>query len=406
MDRMRMAAAGSVLFVLAACTAVIVRGAGGSGPAASPRPSPVVANILTPSTMAVLAFNDLGMHCMGQDNSELMILPPYNNLRAQVIDRTHASPEIASSGITVRYTIPSNTHSADKDNFWTYANALLGVTLAPDIGLTGNGLSGSMVPTGDNDWVATGIPITPIDDNGQENPYPLAMVTVLRNGIEVARTQAVVPVSWEMNCQLCHETPGISVATDILRKHDQLHGTSLESQKPVLCASCHSDNALGAPGVAGVSSLSAAMHGAHAPRMATANLAVDCYACHPGIRTQCQRDVHYSNGHNCNFCHGSMADVADPARRPWIDEPHCSNCHTKAGFEFEEPGKLYKESKGHRGIHCGACHGSPHAITPTVMDVDNLQANAVQGHPGKINNCTTCHQTTPGDPFPHRLTED
>jgi hypothetical protein len=404
MHRARVAGSAGVVLVLIAGAVWVVRGAGA---ATTPRAqSPVVTNILTPSQMAVLAWNDLGMHCMGQDNSELMILPPYNNLHAQVIDRTHGSPEIVSSGVTVRYTIPSNTHSADKDNFWTYAHALLGVTLQPNIGLTGNGLSGTMAPTGDNDWAATGIPITPIDDSGRENPYPLATVTVIRNGAEVARTQAVVPVSWEMNCQICHNTPGISVATDILRRHDQLHGTTLESQKPVLCAQCHADNALGLPGVTGVSNLSSAMHTAHAPRMAAANLAMDCYACHPGFRTQCLRDVHFSAGKDCHFCHGTMADVGNPARNPWVDEPRCGNCHVRAGFEFEQPGLLFKQSKGHRGIHCGACHGSPHAITPTVMDTDNLQANAVQGHPGIINTCTTCHSTTPSDPFPHRLIED
>ena len=35
--------------------------------------------------------------------------------------------------------------------------------------------------------------------------------------------------SWEISCDLCHTTAGISVATDILRKHDPaLHGTNLE----------------------------------------------------------------------------------------------------------------------------------------------------------------------------------
>lgn len=376
----------------------------GGGPASPPKlagPISSAAGTLTPGTMAVLAYNDLGMHCMGQDNSELMILPPYNNLHAQVV-RRGGEPRIVTSGITVKYTIPSNTHSADKDNFWTYAPALLGVTLPPDVGLTGNRLSGTMTPTGDNEWAATGIPITPIDDMGRENPYPLATVTVVQNGAEVGRTQAVVPVSWEMNCQICHNTPGISVATDILRKHDQLHGTTLENQKPVLCAGCHADNALGLAGKPGVSNLSSAMHLAHASRMAAAHLDVDCYACHPGIRTQCQRDVHASRGMTCNSCHVSMTAVGNPARRPWIDEPRCGNCHTRSGFEFEQPGLLFKQSKGHMGVHCGACHGSPHAITPTVTDTDNLEASAVQSHTGIINTCTTCHTSTPSDPFPHR----
>lgn len=77
----------------------------------------------------VLGYNDLGMHCMNQDFSQLCILPPYNNLHAQVIERGREEPRIigsASSGVTVRYTIPGNTTSANKTNFWNHARALLG----------------------------------------------------------------------------------------------------------------------------------------------------------------------------------------------------------------------------------------------------------------------------------------
>jgi len=374
-------------------------------PASGQTPQP--ANVNTP--FVVLGYNELGMHCMNQDCSEMLILPPYNNFRAQVVDRTHGSPEIVTSGITVEYVLPTNTRAADKTNFWTYSNALFGVNLAPNVGLTGNGLKGNMVRvTGSNDWIATGIPITPIEDNGRENPYSLATITVRQAGVIKGTTQAVVPVSWEISCNLCHHTPGISVATDILRAHDHLHNTHLEQQKPVLCASCHADNALGTAGAPGVSNFSSAMHTAHAPRMAAAGLAVDCYACHPGIRTQCQRDIHLTRGMNCYSCHTSMAAVGNPARIPWVTEPTCASCHQsrKPTWEFEEPGKLFKESRGHQGIHCAACHSSPHAVTPTVTAADNVQAITAQNHAGTINTCTVCHSTTPSDPFPHRLTND
>lgn len=368
-------------------------------------PAPRVVN--TPYT--VLGFNDLGMHCMNQDCSELLILPPFNNLHAQVIDRTHGSPEIVTSGISMHFVIPTNTRSADKTNFWTYANALLGVNLAPNVGLTGHGLSGPMTrTTGGNDYSVTGIPITPIEDNGRENPYPLATITAKKNGVTMGTTQVVVPVSWEISCHLCHNTPNVSTATDILRAHDRLHGTQLELNKPVLCAGCHADPALGAPGQPGVSNFSSAMHTSHAPRMAMAGLKNECYACHPGVRTLCQRDVHLSRGMSCVDCHDSMLAVGSPTRRPWLDEPLCADCHQAEHptWEFEEPGKLYKESRGHRGIMCAACHGSPHAVTPTITAADNLQAMVAQGHPGRIDTCTVCHSEVPSDPFPHRLTDD
>lgn len=401
-SRLLAAAALTITIPLIALTAALL-----AGPAAaqSADPTPRVAN----NPFTVLAFNDLGMHCMNQDCSELLILPPYNNLHAQVIDRTHGSPEIVTSGITVQYTLPNNTRATDKTNFWTYANALLGVNLAPNVGLAGNGLSGFMTRTpGGNDYSAIGIPVTPVDDSGRENPYPLATVIVRRNGAFMGATQAVVPVSWEIGCNICHNTPGISTATDILRDHDRLHGTTLEQSKPVLCAGCHADNALGAPGQPGISNFSSAMHTAHAPRMAQAGLQNECYACHPGVRTNCQRDIHKTLGMNCNSCHTSMLAVGDPARRPWIDEPTCAGCHQAQHptWEFEEPGKNFKNSRGHRGIMCAGCHGSPHAVTTATTAIDNVQANYAQGHAGTINTCTVCHSQTPSDPFPHRLTDD
>jgi hypothetical protein len=350
--------------------------------------------------MVVLGYNDLGMHCMNARFAELMVLPPYNNLHAQVIAKG-SEPRIVTSGVTVSYSIPGNTDSAGKTDFWTYAQALLGVALQPNIGLTGNGLSGTMQPTGTNDWAATGVPITPIDDAGNTNAYQLANIIVTQNSTITASTQAVIPVSTEMSCFLCHNTPGVAVETAIPRAHDRLHQTTLEQQKPVLCAKCHADPALGAAGTTGVETLSGAMHTAHAPRMATAGLAVSCYACHPGVKTQCLRDVHYSKGMTCTSCHGDMAALGVATRTPWVDEPRCGNCHTRAGFQFEQANTLFKASIGHNGVHCEACHGSPHAITPTTVAADNVQAIALQGHAGTINACTVCHTQTPGDSFNH-----
>ncbi len=352
-------------------------------------------------TMVVLGYNDLGMHCMNEDFSELMILPPFNTLHAQVIQRGE-EPRLVTGNVTVRYSIENNTTSADKTNFWTYAPALLGVTLEPNVGLAGNSLSGVMKSTGDNDWSAIGIPVTPLDDDGKLNAYNLASVVVSDSRGTQAETLAVVPVSWEIRCDLCHNTPGISPATDILRKHDTLHGTSLESAKPVMCASCHADVALGAAGDPARHNLSRAMHGAHASRMNAVDVELRCYACHPGQDTRCLRDVHYERGMICTDCHDSMTAVADAARRPWIDEPQCSSCHQRAGFDFEQPGTLYRNSKGHGNVHCAACHGSPHAITPTVVAADNIQAIGLQGHAGTIDTCTVCHIKRPDEGFFHR----
>lgn len=356
-------------------------------------------------THLVVGYNDLGMHCMQSDFSQMMILPPYNTLHAQVIRRGIEPEIVKGADASVTFELPTNTHSSDKCNFWKYAPALLGANVPPDMGVAGFGMNGTMAfKTARNDYEATGIPVTPVDDDGRENPYPLALITARNDqGVVIAQTQAVVPVSWEMSCNLCHNTPGESTATSILKSHDRLHGTQLEQHQPVTCAACHSDNALGAPGQPGIPSLSAAMHNAHAPRMGMVNMANNCYACHPGVRTDCLRDVHSERGMTCTDCHGSMLAVGSASRRPWLDEPSCAGCHQRQGFEFEQPGQLYRNSVGHKGVQCMTCHGSPHAMGPARTAADNAQAIRLQGHAGKINDCTVCHVTTPTQPFFHRV---
>lgn len=356
----------------------------------------------------VIAYNDLGMHCLNEDFSEICILPPYNTLRATVIDRSNEDPVILSSGVTVEYSIPGNTVSHTKTNFWDHAQALFGVPLPLDIGLTGNGLSGSMVATADRDWIASGIPITPITDAGVNDPYQLARVQVRQNGQVKDVTYAVIPVSWEIHCDLCHRPRnGDSVAADILRKHDRKHGTNLLNQKPVLCAGCHADPALGTTGVPGVSTMSSAMHRSHAKRAVPFELGRStpknvCYSCHPGNQTQCLRDVHYARGMTCENCHGNMRTVGNPSRTPWVDEPRCSTCHHVAGHEYEQPGKLFRDSVGHKNVKCIVCHNSPHAVVPTVTPRDNEQMLRVQGHVGTLDTCYACHSRAPDHPFFHR----
>lgn len=359
---------------------------------------------LPPQPYVVVAVNDLGMHCSQEDFSELCILPPYNTVRAQVII-PGAEPEILNSGVTVSYTIPEHSRSSDKTNFWTYAPALFGANLAPDVGLTGHGLTGNLTPViGGNGkfFEVTGIPVLPTDDAGRLDPYPVGIITATGN-LGTATTSTVIPVSSEMSCSLCHGDPGSSVANDILADHDAMHGTNLVNQKPVLCAACHADPALGTAGVPGVPMLSHAMHSSHAPFAASAGLDNACYACHPGIRTQCQRDVHKTNGVECVNCHGDMAAVGNPNRMPWADQPKCSNCHSKPGFQFEQAGKLFKDSIGHGGVRCVTCHGAPHTIGPATTPVDNNQILTLQGHTGPLNTCTVCHIQQPGDSFFHKV---
>lgn len=108
----------------------------------------------------------------------------------------------------------------------------------------------------------------------------------------------------------------------------------------------------------------------------------------------------------CQNCHGTMTNIANSiegGRRPWLDEPKCGSTTCHGNTYAEEPGKLYRNSKGHGGLFCSSCHGSPHAIYPTTQPNDNLQSIRVQGHAGAINDCMVCHTSPPPGPGPHGI---
>ena len=364
-------------------------------------------NIFAPKdgTYIVIAWNDLGMHCANQDFSNMCILPPYNNQSAHVIlqGTPTTMPEVMgpSSGVTVTYEIPGNTYSGsttntDKTNFWVYAQHIFGVTLQPNIGLTGLGLTGTMSDS-NNYFHAQGIPFTPLTDANltTPDPYQLTLIKALGAGsVVLATTQSVIPVSNEINCVSsgCH-----SSEMDILNSHASVSGFDI-ANKPILCANCHGDNALGMPNHAGIPPFSQAIHQAHGGETN------DCYKCHPGPNTQCFRDIMHTGGMICQDCHGSVSNVGSSiaaGRNPWLQEPSCgaTTCH---GSNYaEEPGKLFRQSKGHGGLFCSTCHGSPHAILPTSNERDNVQNIALQGFSGTLRKCEVCHGYIPASPGPH-----
>ena len=270
---------------------------------------------------ALLAWNDLGMHCVdGEDYGVFSILPPYNNLHVQIKDKNGA---LVTSGITVTYaalagangqantTSMFDTQNNTKTNFWDYVTALFGTTLADDTGLTGN-KTPSTVPHAmtfnatHQWWEAEGIPITPYDDNGAKNFYPRVKVTAKDgSGNVIAEATTVLPTSDEMDCRACHASdsgyddakPVSGWVNDgntlrdyklnILRLHDEKQPTAvadhaaalsaagydydtagLEATQakgtPILCAVCHASNALGTKGMSGVAPLTQAIHAMHA----------------------------------------------------------------------------------------------------------------------------------------------
>ncbi len=358
------------------------------------------------SQYVLIGWNDLGMHCMDPSFEDFSVLPPYNTLWAQVI-RRGTEPQIVTQGVTVEYSFIDNSESASKTNFWDYEDKLFGIDLPLNVGLKGFGLTGEMEPKGDH-FAAEGIPLTEYRDSAPTTPYPYQLAELVAKdsaGNVLATTQTVAPVSTEMNCQNCHNdngraNPSIAMPTlkqNILTLHDQKEGTHLMDQRPVLCAGCHGSNALGTPGQAGVPNLSLAMHSKHR-QIDDFTMEGTCYQCHPGPTTKCLRGAMAQEGMTCQDCHGNMADVANPARRPWLDEPRCGDCHEG---HAENAGKLYRFSTGHGGVYCQACHGSQHAIYPTNQPNDNIQSILLQGEAGTIEKCRVCHTNTPNGEGPH-----
>ncbi len=376
------------------------------------------------SNWVVLAWNDLGMHCYNRDFKDLAVLPPYNNLWAQVI-KVGDPPQIETANVGVSYAFPDNTYSVGKSNFWDYDLALFGVDLAPNIGLTGKGLAGLMDQKTDH-FTAEGIPLTEFRDSAPTSAYPYQLATVIARdsatSSELARTITVAPVSTEMHCEYCHsdgQRDHIAtgkVETNILTLHDKENADEypagfgkLMDHRPVLCASCHASNALGTTGKPGIPNLSKAMHSKHAgvddggDLAAAGNTATAqnfCYNCHPGPATQCLRDVMSSRGMTCTDCHGSMQQVAQNPT-PWLKEPRCDSCHKDPRYAQDQP--LYRMSTGHGGVRCAGCHDSPHAIAKSSEPNDAIKFIAWQGHAGTLDTCTVCHATNPTEPGPHGL---
>ena len=337
----------------------------------------------------LLAWNDLGMHCMDGDFSVFSILPPYNNLHAQLV--SNSSTQVVTQGVTLTYEAMAdpdgsvNSTSINKSNFWQHVKSLFGADLAPDTGLTGN-KTASFVPQpmaynpADKMFVADGIPITPYDDAGKFNPYPMVKVLAHNaNGDVLAQARVVLPVSDEMSCASCHASnsgpdarpqagwvnqadPERDYKMNILRLHDekqqgnasysnalQVKGyaasglmATVNQGKPILCASCHASNALPGTGVAGVKPLTEAIHGHHAMvRDASTRVLLDdinnrsaCYQCHPGSSTKCLRgamgdavDAQGNATMDCQSCHGPMSKVGASGRVGWLDQPNCQACH-------------------------------------------------------------------------------
>ena len=348
--------------------------------------------VVPDSGWRVVAWNDLGMHCMDADFRAFAILPPFNTIHAQLIDPAGLLVTVPGS-ITLTYEAVAdasgsiNRSSVGKTNFWEHIGDLFGFPLSDDQGLAGHDMPGAAnTPQamtwspGSEWWSAEGIPLTPLDDAQAHNAYPMMRV-VARNGSAVlAETRIVLPVSDEMDCSACHASgsgdaarPAAGWVNDpdaqldyrrnVLRLHDQeqlanplfidalAHNgfspagleATVASGRAVLCAACHPSNALPGSGLADLTPLTRAVHALHTTvvdpisglALGSSSLRGACYRCHPGSTTRCLRGAMGKAigpdglpSMQCQSCHGDMAAVGSASRTGWLDQPTCQNCHT------------------------------------------------------------------------------
>ena len=393
--------------------------AAGSGASSSQTPPSAASG--SGGRYLVLAWNDLGMHCVdGKDYSIMSILPPYNNLHAQLMDRQ--SGQQVSAGVTLTYEAmrdPSgsiNTSSANKTNFWQYVQALYGAAPAPDHGLDlSNPALSNPVPSlqpapmafnAARGWFeAEGLPVLPYDDTMMaggayhKNYYPMVKVVARdASGATLASTQTVLPVSDEMTCIACHASnsdhdaakppirgwanfsadPEKDWKKNVLRLHDDKHATDpvyqaallklqpaatgglalrADQGTPTLCSSCHGSNALNSPG------FTVAVNGQNVKISAFTSAMHSLHGRVLDPQKQVPLDA-VGNRDSCYLCHPGA--VTKCLRGAMSDVPNldCQSCHGSMAA-VGQPGRVGWLQQP----NCQACHHDGKRETAAVTDV-------------------------------------
>lgn len=183
-------------------TSINSTSAGGGTPVDPVTEQPIVTDPL----YSIVAINDLGMHCGDLDARISSILPPFNVLHTQVVQRgiTGLLQILGEGQTVVEYSAASNPDDP-------------GLATAPS--LAGNGTVfktnfWDVVNIGGYDPfyppVVTPCPfpsIAAFDDFGRENAYPLMRIQAKVGGNAVATVDTAMPISAEADCQNCHAAP-------------------------------------------------------------------------------------------------------------------------------------------------------------------------------------------------------
>ncbi|WP_445369223.1 hypothetical protein ACH5Y9_08155 [Methylomonas sp. BW4-1] len=359
-----------------------------------------VLNTTAVGEYTLLAWNDLGMHCMdGLDFSVFAILPPYNTLHAQLKDK---NGKLVSSNVLLTYeaVVDSsgsiNTSSANKTNFWSWVGELVGLNPAPDVGVnldglaSGNPMPGNKTPsltpapmtynTAFGWFEAEGIPVTPFDDKGNKNFYPTVKVVAkdALSGKVLASATTVLPVSDEMTCKGCHAST------------DTNNNAAQTAAKPVTGWVFDADPdkdwkrnilRLHDEKQAGSKLFNDALTTLNSKGYKSAGLLATADAGQPVLCVACHASNAYFDKENKTTVMGGMtgiapftqslhlkhADVKDPATQLTLDSldnrSACYQCHPGSVTQcLRGAMSTATDASGDPAISCQSCHGNMKAV--------------------------------------------
>jgi len=95
---------------------------------------------------------------------------------------------------------------------------------------------------------------------------------------------------------------------------------------------------------------------------------------------------------NCSSCHVQLITESTPTL---IDSPDM--LQTVGADAFSRNNATH----GGGSMDCAGCHGSPHAIYPTITAGEDEQSTHLRNHSGAIVECAACHTETPAGAFWH-----
>lgn len=390
--------------------------------------------------LVIIAYNDLGMHCACPFGDYMILLPPWNTVRAQIIEKG-SSPVVSADDAkyVVEYNMVENTdQSLNSDpafqgwldsmcyHFPGNPYACNWQTGDPIVGLTGAGLYGHMearTDIGAGYWIVEGVPaFANPDPNGQmiflqgtpweerRDPYLTmdVMVKDKNTGAELASTSTVVPVSYGGCCE-CHledaaatlgkPDPTVDEMWDVMTGyHYNDTGVEIKSLTPIRCSKCHFDPAVegntitrnsidpdweaygkAAAGVSEISSFSKALHTKHG-----SSEKVRLYE--PDIDFNCYI-CHPGNGVNCYRGHHlhRTTGKGGSAHEMW-----CTDCHGTIS-ERIATGELNDPWSYRTLPECGDCHSGgcaePRNSAPALFG----KYLGSGGHKNDAILCSTCH---------------